>query len=1283
MNRRGRSVHARCREGVRALTLVFSCALAAAASAQATDLIISEYVEGSGNNKYIELYNGTAGNINLGNYQLHLYSNGSPTVSTSTALSGMLASGATIVYKNASATIYGGAATSAPAVGFNGDDAIALYKISTTSYVDIFGNIGCDPGSQWTSASNRTQDRTLVRNANICAGVTVDPGNAPCDFPTLESQWTEYAQDDVSHLGSHTMTCGPTVNFAAASSSALENAGTATVTLNINPASGSAETVYVTIVGGTATYGGGNDYTTTPAPAANVIPVAVPAGFTSVTFTINLVDDAITEPDETIDFTITSATGSISLGSNLGHVFTITNDDVTPTINFSVLNITVLENAGAQIFTLSFLPTTHVSGSMTIQMTNGPGATYGPLPNDDYTTNPIGPGTFTLFFGPNAPTASFTVNVNDDALPESTETVTFTLISVPVGFAIGANNSATLVIGDNDSPPALLAPGDLAVVGVNANEGSCGGAIGEDRVSFFCFQEITYGTEIIISDNGYERCNAGQWGNSEGTVRMRRTGPAIPAGQVITFKILNTSGSGNIISMAPDAAWTCTSINTPTGNPNTSVALNAGGDQLFFMQGGTWSSGTSPNNNATYSGTLLFAFTTNPAFPWVASCGTDPTQRSNLPPGVECFSMSPTLASDFNKYIGPTTAATQRVWIDRIDAQANWNSYPDCGTYNSSGYNWLSAPILPITPGTMTHGLWSGGKNTDWFECKNWDDARIPDATTDVVISETAFNNCNVGLSPGIQPGGTAVCASLLQTTNTATVRLLNIRDNSTLTVGGLFRIQNTNGTNNLATTVFTNGTLNAGSIELAGQSPGAKRAELIAAAAGCAVNVSGDITIGAGSGLNIQGSPVVFGTLNLGGDFINIENAGLFLENNGLVNFNGSSDQYIQNSDPAELFGKLKVDKPGGDVYLTAPITIRNELDLTQGRIFSTPTEMLTLNLGATAMNASNASFVHGPVAKYGNTDFTFPIGKGTSYRPAALTGITGGGTLAFTAEYFNAAYPSLLHDGILHHVSACEHWQIDRSAGTPNAWVTLSWEDPESCGVTLLTDLRVAYWDGSMWVDRGNSAITGTTSAGTVTSGTIQSSFAQAANYWTLGSLSDANPLPIELLSFTAVPIGEHVDLRWSTASEQNNDHFTVERSADAVNYTPLLQVPGAGNSQGVLNYSNVDPSPLDGLSYYRLRQTDIDGTSVVSDAVPVFFSNNKGLPLQVLYGNDGLFVLHDFAPGSTLEVMDLTGRVVGSTGITGQGLVKVPLDRLAHGVYLLRMTDGLRMESTRVAY
>ena len=175
---------------------------------QTTDLIISEYVEGSSNNKYVEIYNGTGATVDLTNYKLRLYANGGTTTTSDVTLSGTLNNGSVIVYKNSTSTLSVPNAIANAALNYNGDDAIVLYKISTNSNVDVFGVIGSDPGSAWTASGFSTVDKTLRRKSSICGGITVNPtGTGATAFTTLSTEWDIFNIDDVSGLGSHTANC--------------------------------------------------------------------------------------------------------------------------------------------------------------------------------------------------------------------------------------------------------------------------------------------------------------------------------------------------------------------------------------------------------------------------------------------------------------------------------------------------------------------------------------------------------------------------------------------------------------------------------------------------------------------------------------------------------------------------------------------------------------------------------------------------------------------------------------------------------------------------------------------------------------------------------------------------------------------------------------------------------------------------------------------------------------------------------------------------------------------
>ncbi|MCX6246084.1 MAG: lamin tail domain-containing protein [Bacteroidetes bacterium] len=196
-----------------------------------TDLYISEYVEGLSNNKAIEVANFTGATIDLSNYYIDIYSNGSPTVTTSIQLSNTnLPTNQVwvLAHSSGTGTLLLVANQTSGVLSFNGNDAVVLRKgASTLNHIDIFGNIGCDPGTSWSSGAYQTVDQTLVRNSDVYIGITTNPVGGGCPFPTLTTQWTQYPVDDFTHLGSHTTiysTPPPTITSQPSDASVCDGA---------------------------------------------------------------------------------------------------------------------------------------------------------------------------------------------------------------------------------------------------------------------------------------------------------------------------------------------------------------------------------------------------------------------------------------------------------------------------------------------------------------------------------------------------------------------------------------------------------------------------------------------------------------------------------------------------------------------------------------------------------------------------------------------------------------------------------------------------------------------------------------------------------------------------------------------------------------------------------------------------------------------------------------------------------------------------------------------------
>ncbi|HSY77060.1 MAG TPA: T9SS type A sorting domain-containing protein, partial [Bacteroidia bacterium] len=183
----------------------------------------------------------------------------------------------------------------------------------------------------------------------------------------------------------------------------------------------------------------------------------------------------------------------------------------------------------------------------------------------------------------------------------------------------------------------------------------------------------------------------------------------------------------------------------------------------------------------------------------------------------------------------------------------------------------------------------------------------------------------------------------------------------------------------------------------------------------------------------------------------------------------------------------------------------------------------------------------------------------------------------------------------------------------------------------------------------------------------------------------------LPIKLRSFTAIADGNQVDLNWATETEVNNNYFTIERTTDGVNYEAIATVKGAGNSDAELNYKATDESPVQGTSYYRLRQTDFDGNSQEFAPIAVNFSSNlsnTGFTLNNTYPNpfSNSFTMtfnSDKVQQLSIVIMSSNGTVIDNDAINcTEGNNTYNYNKgamLSTGIYFVCVTDHSNGQKT----
>lgn len=366
----------------------------------------------------------------------------------------------------------------------------------------------------------------------------------------------------------------------------------------------------------------------------------------------------------------------------------------------------------------------------------------------------------------------------------------------------------------------------------------------------------------------------------------------------------------------------------------------------------------------------------------------------------------------------------------------------------------------------------------------------------------------------------------------------------------------------------------------------------------------SGNVTITAGT-LNVNSlNQTVSG---------NWSNSGTFTPGTQTITFNGTS---LQTLTGATTFSSVTVNNTGAGLSLASNVTVSGTLTLTDGVVATSPSALITLNAGATVSGGSVASHVNGPLAKTGSSDFSFPVGDGTHYRPITMTSLTNAtGSSVVTARYIlgnpRTAF-GMVGVGAsqtIKDISLCEYWDLNDGAESISAVVGLQYSSTSPCNTNgYITDpstLLVAHFDGSTWESLGAASATLTNMTAAVTSG---------FSPFTIGTTNPIlNPLPVSFTDVKAAQKAAAVQIDWTNSTESDINAYLIERSADGINFSVIGQTAPRSNQFDKVSYTHIDAAPLSGTNFYRIKAIELSGKNVYSKALRVDIGRSpKGISL-----------------------------------------------------------------------
>jgi hypothetical protein len=391
--------------------------------------------------------------------------------------------------------------------------------------------------------------------------------------------------------------------------------------------------------------------------------------------------------------------------------------------------------------------------------------------------------------------------------------------------------------------------------------------------------------------------------------------------------------------------------------------------------------------------------------------------------------------------------------------------------------------------------------------------------------------------------------------------------------------------------------------------------------------------------------------------------------------------------------------------IILNNPVTVSNSLNLTSGVInLNGNTFSLGVGTGASVLSRT-AGWMYGgsfrriwrngqtPSPTLGNLYGLFPLGNSSSYRPVEITAnasITITGSVSFnhiddtTVTNLTPFYDDDPTAGVIDIVRKHNAQFIGTVSGVAvgvGTRFTIRVTMTELLAGTA-SDIRLAVSNGVTTVTNYGVHVANSGTATNPVVGRNNLNLGELTNDFRITTINSVDtPLPIELISFKGEVEEDAVKLNWETASELNNDFFTVERSTGGEVFSSIGKINGAGTTNQGRTYSLIDHNPIYGTDYYRLKQTDFDGTFTYSKIIPITFEGST-VPVMDVYPNPSagdqfnikISGLKDFESVPVVlydqmgrEYMNFLLIVDKSSGTASKTFT--PLQQLTQGVYVLK--------------